>query len=796
VGEGWQATATGPNVGDQEQVLGTVVRRTGDVMVLARTAERGLTWHYSSQNQLLEEHLRTLEPPLVAKYRNQVLARVENRSYYLALDKSASNWRIEAIDLAGDIQQSSLNLTNHAYMAGKPLSLVAADLDYDGSDELLVATFTNDMQVQLSVVDLHVVSPTLTLAMDAVVSLAETFPQSVVDFSLTAGDLDGDGRSAELALVFLYGPKTTVDAWTMVYQYVPGEPAQLQGRSAAFQQLEVYDQGSPSWAWELEAATGRLGFGADQLALTFTGERNCPSCNWMGGYTNIYTVEEQPGGDLVFQFAYSHIAEAWGDPAEFDGSAGNLYRSAVATGDMDADGYEEVAVWYVDRVFFIDPNDLTGGDPTISGIWLTPQWPGHQSHYWQSPRSLAVDDIDQDGRAEIAAAAVLPYPPTGKLGFLPAMIELLADGQLQVTGYGRPDDNDPDLVNRYGTVLLGDMDGDGLVSRLVGCEDVSDYSVVAVLNGLPRWYDDGVPVFDSLGSYSSEFGSGASEEKGTTFNVGASLTVGFEQEINVPLLGTKVGEVRASVTQDFMATAGMSEESAKLVTFADNYEFQDASRGLVVYSVLDSKCYYYELFSLLEPDKRTRAMACTRPNSQHTNVMSLELWHNATTKASAGASWADVGHRAPDGAMTNDLAKPGNYPAVLPIDDYLLLFTFPEKRIAPQGGGLQQTWSATEANEHARTRVNQIETNTTISVGATVGSVTTDAAATFGFGWNSSKTTSWTSSIMFAGGYSWPADEGLPYFVVPYVYQATAKTQAGATYPYWVMDYYVPEIGS
>jgi hypothetical protein len=48
---------------------------------------------------------------------------------------------------------------------------------------------------------------------------------------------------------------------------------------------------------------------------------------------------------------------------------------------------------------------------------------------------------------------------------------------------------------------------------------------------------------------------------------------------------------------------------------------------------------------------------------------------------------------------------------------------------------------------------------------------------------------------MFAGGYSWPADEGLEYIVVPYVYQATAKTQAGATYPYWVMDYYVPKIG-
>jgi hypothetical protein len=31
--------------------------------------------------------------------------------------------------------------------------------------------------------------------------------------------------------------------------------------------------------------------------------------------------------------------------------------------------------------------------------------------------------------------------------------------------------------------------------------------------------------------------------------------------------------------------------------------------------------------------------------------------------------------------------------------------------------------------------------------------------------------------------------------VVPYVYQATAQTLAGTTYPYWVMDYYVTDFG-
>jgi hypothetical protein len=61
-------------------------------------------------------------------------------------------------------------------------------------------------------------------------------------------------------------------------------------------------------------------------------------------------------------------------------------------------------------------------------------------------------------------------------------------------------------------------------------------------------------------------------------------------------------------------------------------------------------------------------------------------------------------------------------------------------------------------------------------------------------GWDNSYTMSWSDSIAFAGGYSWDGS-GSDYWVVPYVYQATAETKAGVTYPYWVLDYWVPGIG-
>jgi hypothetical protein len=153
-----------------------------------------------------------------------------------------------------------------------------------------------------------------------------------------------------------------------------------------------------------------------------------------------------------------------------------------------------------------------------------------------------------------------------------------------------------------------------------------------------------------------------------------------------------------------------------------------------------------------------------------------------------------VGHRAPGGALTNDLLEPGNYAPTLPVDDFLLLWEFPPQDIRITGGA-QESWYASEATGGARTQFSQFETNTTASVGAEVGGVSVDASATFGMGWENSSTMSWSDSLSFAGGYSWPAGNYPFYQVVPYAYQATAKTLAGTAYPYWVMDYYVTGIG-
>jgi hypothetical protein len=238
-----------------------------------------------------------------------------------------------------------------------------------------------------------------------------------------------------------------------------------------------------------------------------------------------------------------------------------------------------------------------------------------------------------------------------------------------------------------------------------------------------------------------------------------------------------------------LSSSGISEEREVITAFGSNYDF-DQGLGIVVYNATFFSCYYYDVFSPSKPLETSRAMSCKPAGNSDTAVTTLEQWHAQATKNAASWSWVDVGHRAPGGALTNDLGEPGNYAPTLPVDDFLLVFEFKAQNILPTGGA-QETWYASEEQGGARTEFSESEVNRTVSVGATLGGVVVDTSASFGRGWENSQTMSWSESLMFAGGYSW-AGSGYPsYWAVPYVYQATAKTLAGVTYPYWVMDYYV-----
>jgi hypothetical protein len=155
-------------------------------------------------------------------------------------------------------------------------------------------------------------------------------------------------------------------------------------------------------------------------------------------------------------------------------------------------------------------------------------------------------------------------------------------------------------------------------------------------------------------------------------------------------------------------------------------------------------------------------------------------------------SWVDVGHRSGVGDLTNDVST---YPSSLPIDDYMLKHIWqPSGRRISYGTSGSYTWSISEEESTSKSSSRSFETNTTVSAGVTAGNVTVDAGVTVGFGWESSRSLSWTDTLEIGGAIEKFSDSSLQaYFVVPYVYQAKATSlAAGVTYPYLEADFYVP----
>jgi hypothetical protein len=175
----------------------------------------------------------------------------------------------------------------------------------------------------------------------------------------------------------------------------------------------------------------------------------------------------------------------------------------------------------------------------------------------------------------------------------------------------------------------------------------------------------------------------------------------------------------------------------------------------------------------------------------------LATWRTSA-KASAGQSWADVGHRAPDGSSSNNLGIPGNYPAGLPVDEFMLLYSFSPLQVRYEiDPGHFIEWSYTRGKKETRTKFHSLELNQVDSTGLTAAVIKADVSVTQGKGKEYSNSMSWGDSLAFYGRIYHFQDARRPcYEVVPYVYQAKARTLAGVIYPYWEMDYYVKRIYS
>jgi len=258
---------------------------------------------------------------------------------------------------------------------------------------------------------------------------------------------------------------------------------------------------------------------------------------------------------------------------EHDVESGGGDYVNLASGDMNADGLEEIVYARSGAVHVIDYDRQSGAPQEISFA------PANADRVNDSKIILAVGDVDLDGKAEIAY-----WTQDNRV----AILDLVDENTLHLSGSITPTVQD-------GELLIGDLDDDTFRAELVGCTSFSEVSVIAVLNGAPRVYASDLPVQDTDVRYAKTATGGSSSSWGTTTNLGGFASVGFEVELSVPFIGTKLGEVRGSVTQDFMASQGQTRAVEESFTQSSGYNADGQTLGIVVYNETDYKCYYYDL---------------------------------------------------------------------------------------------------------------------------------------------------------------------------------------------------------
>jgi hypothetical protein len=770
----WQAIA-GSNM-ITHQVLAEVTRHANDVMLLGRY-DTDQVWYknYTSLDKPVTDE--ALSSPLEGLPRAQTLAFVDGKWVWISVTRQAvsGTWQAEGREISTGIT-GYLDL-DHADsgQAANRVAVAAADLDVDGNAEVVVATLqSNQSDIDLSVLELSFPNPT-TLVISA--SPLYTWPEPLggEDVNVAIGDLDGDQQRDEVVVGYRNGSSSMrfgVFHYTEYGLAPQGGPTEIN-----YHDWCPVPLGCTIGDHDLEMTIGRVAretvppLEREQLVVLDVAKVITGSLSYAQDWIETLAITET--GSLV-PVGNCHLLNPSTNPGNASSIAGNPYTAGVGTGDMDADGLQNIVYSFGDRLAVI--NDIsTCAYRSSQGLPDT-------------ERSLAMGDVDADGRSE----AIVSYRGSTTNTNLFEMVE---GNALRVSAQR--------TVNGGHTVLAADTDNDTRLAELAGCKTFADFQVVAVVNAAPRWYADGQPIQETSGLFGRTETPGGGTVDGTTTTKKGSLTVGFEQEYDIlPGGNNKDFGIRVAFTGEVMSSTGVKTTEVSAQTREQGYQYTHAtSLGMVVYNSTEFTCYYYDVYPPAQPESKTRAMLCTptgRVSAE--DFKALEDWHSSNSKQAAGPSWVDVGHRSADGVHTNNLEEPGgNYPLTLPVDASRMKYTWDVNDTLKVSysslGGFTDYWHISDMIGGETENITTEEWNGTASLGASLWGFFGEVSFTYGKGSEESNITSWESTLEIGGSVEKFQDKNrLCYDIVPYIYKARAKTLAGVVYDYLEMDYYVPSL--
>ena len=492
----------------------------------------------------------------------------------------------------------------------KSLTLIAYDPDGDGRDDLFAAIAYADRVELVSITG----SVATSYAIDdpATTTLDPQVANSTLYVRMSAGQLDYD-QGLELGVVV--NEASSGNGLATSYLFDDAAAGRTLLRSASI-------QANVGGIVAAEAADVKLadvdGDGLDEVILS--GATNLAGSCGDPFAALLIALDDGPSG--FAQLGATVESLFYQSCPSF--SAWNRYFVFLTTPDLDGDGIHEIVANQLvfDNFANATPFTRLAGVELPSDIFLFDNADPGQTLGVASMEMIAAD-VTGDGRQN-----VLLYHQnreTMPVWGISAISSIGVNGWAQLSEVAMPGTS-----NSQGTarpiVVPANVDEDGPVLKYgAGSYELvfTEPLIIAAMAAPPCQES----IEQNLGACVTRFGQGTSTtvDASLTVTVKASVTTGFEAEVNVPFVPVSAGiEMRKTVTATASAWAGAAYTVEKTVTYTSG-SLEDA----VVFTSIPYDVYRYEIVSHPDPEFVSKLIVVRIPREPVTMIAERGFFNDA-----------------------------------------------------------------------------------------------------------------------------------------------------------------------